>query len=388
MSINNKIIKNFLPEQYKNTNKLEINHNYLFEQFADRDEILEKIREVVIRGDFTLGEAVDNLEKKFAKLNNVNHAIGVGSGTDALFLSLKALGVDKGDEVITTPFTFYATIGAIVTAGATPVFCDIDVDFNINPGLISSSITSKTKAIIPVHWSGNCCDMDRIGVIAKENSLPIVSDACHAIGASYKGVPSGSLGDIACFSFHPLKNLNVWGDGGMIATNSESLANSIRLLRNHGLVDRDTCQIFAYNSRLDTIQAVVAQHILDHKLHQITQSRVNNATYLDEMLQGIPQIYVPKRREHIYQVFHIYSVTCENRDGLYAHLVKNGVDAKIHYPVPMHLQPAAGVYGHKVGDFPVAERVALSTISLPVHEFITKSMLEKMVDLVKEFYAK
>ena len=377
--------KNFLPAQYQKTNQLDINHNYLRQQFADHDEIWEKIREVVIRGDFTLGSEVDRIEDEYAKLCGTRHAIGVGSGTDALFLSLKALGIDKGDEVITTPFTFYATIGAIVTAGAKPVFVDVRDDFNINPALIEDKITTRTKAILPVHWSGNPCDMDTIGYIASKHNLAVVGDACHAIKATYKGQSVGSLGTMACFSFHPLKNLNVWGDGGIITTNSDDLADKLRLLRNHGLVGRDECQVFAYNSRLDTIQAVVARHLLA-KMDHITHSRVAHAAYFDEKLSAITQVKVPLRHTDSYQVYHIYSICCERRDELARYLIDHGVDAKVHYPVPMHLQPAANYLGYNKGDFPVAEGIADSTLSLPVHEFITMEQQIRVVSLIESFY--
>lgn len=379
-------VRNFLPDQYRQTNQISINHNYLAQQFADHELILSKIREVVIRGDFTLGEDVDLLEREYAALNGVKHAIGVGSGTDALFLSLKSLGIDKGDEVITTPFTFYATIGAIVTAGARPVFVDAGDDYNIDATQIEAKITSKTKAIMPVHWSGKPCDMNAIEAIAARHNLPVVSDACHAIKASYKGRASGSLGTIACFSFHPLKNLNVWGDGGIITTDSDELADKLRLLRNHGLVGRDECRVFAYNSRLDTVQAVVARHLLG-KIDHITKSRVKNAAYFDGALKSIPQITVPKREDDIYQVFHLYQVLCKDRDALQAHLISHGVDAKAHYPVPMHLQPAAAFLGHKAGDFPVTERISATTLSLPVHEFITHEQQDFVIQLIRDFYA-
>lgn len=378
-------IKNFLPDQYFKTNKLEINHNYLFKQFADHEEIWTKIREVVLRGDFTLGSEVDALEQEFAQMCGVSHAVGVGSGTDALFLSLKAVGVDKGDEVITTAFTFYATIGAIVTAGAKPVFVDVGMDANINADLIEAKITSRTKAILPVHWTGNPCDMDKIEALAVKYGIPVISDACHAIQAEYKGRSSGSLGTVACFSFHPLKNLNVWGDGGIIATNSIEIADKLRLLRNHGLINRDECKIFAYNSRLDTIQAVVARHLLT-KLDFITSSRISNANYFDSKLDNIHQLQMPVREPYKKQVYHIYSFLAERRDDLQKFLVDNGVDAKIHYPIPMHLQPAAVEYGHKPGDFPNAELIASKTISLPVHEFITKDQQDYTVDLIRKFY--
>jgi dTDP-4-amino-4,6-dideoxygalactose transaminase len=379
-------VKNFLPEQYLQTGKLKINHNYLNDQFADLDEIWLKIREVVLRGDFTLGSDVDKLEEEFSVANGAKHAIGVGSGTDALFLSLKVLGIEEGDEVITTPYTFYATIGAIVTSGARPVFVDVKDDFNIDPAEIERKITKKTKAILPVHWSGKPCDMDEIEKIALKYDLPIVSDACHAISAEYKGKKSGSLGTISCFSFHPLKNLNVWGDGGIITTNSDQIADKLRLLRNHGLVGRNECKVFAYNSRLDTIQAVVARHLLKNKIDFITASRIKNANYFDEKLKNIKQIKIPNRENNIKQVYHLYQFTCERRDELQEYLVSNGVDAKVHYPIPMHLQPAANFLNHKKGDFPKAEFISDNTISLPVHEFITNEQQEKVINLINNFY--
>ena len=379
-------IVNFLPKQYERDTLLEINHNYLGNQFSDHDVILDKIRQVVIAGDFTLGSAVDHFEARYAKMIRVKHAIGVGSGTDALFLSLKALGIKEGDEVITTSFTFYATIGAIVTAGAKPVFVDILDDYNIDPNQIESKITDKTKAILPVHWAGKPCHMDQINAIAKKYNLFIVEDACHAIRANHKDKPAGSLGDIGCFSFHPLKNLNVWGDAGIITTNSDRHAEKLKLIRNHGLKGRDECLEFSYNSRLDTVQAVVADHLLS-KIDYITQARIRNAQYLDSGLQLISEIKIPERDKNIKQVYHLYSLRCEKRDALKAYLIQNGVDAKIHYPVPMHLQPAARKYGYNSGDFPNAEKICSEILSLPVHEFITQEHMDTMIQLIKRFYA-
>ena len=211
---------NYLPKQYQVNNQLPINHNYLPQQFSNSEVIFDEIKELVKRGDFTLGQAVDDLEDEFKKITQTKYSIGVGSGTDAILLSLKALGIDKGDEIITVPYTFYATVGAIVTAGATPVFVDVGSDYNIDPEKIEEAITSRTKAIVPVHWSGLLCDMDPIHQIAKKYDLFIVEDACHAINAERNNIRAGALGSTACFSMHPLKNLNVWGDGGMIVTNS------------------------------------------------------------------------------------------------------------------------------------------------------------------------
>ncbi|EKD70802.1 MAG: pyridoxal-phosphate-dependent aminotransferase [uncultured bacterium] len=378
-------VVNFLPKQYEKDKKHTINHNYLQQQFSDCDAILKKIKQVVIEGDFTLGSAVDAFEDRFKKITQTKYAIGVGNGTDALFLSLKALGVNEGDEVITTPFTFYSTVGAIVTAGGKPVFVDIGDDYNIDANKIEEKITKRTKVILPVHWAGKPCAMDKIRGIAKSYGLYIVEDACHAIQATYDGQPAGNLGDIGCFSFHPLKNLNIWGDGGIITTNSDTLAEALRLLRNHGLKERDECVRFAYNSRLDTIQAVVADHLLN-KIDYITQSRISNVEYLDKHLKKFSQITIPHREPHIKQVYHLYSIRCEKRDALKAFLNENGIDAKIHYPVPIHLQPAAKYLGYKRGDFPNCEQIAAQTLSLPVHEFISQKDLDVMVESISNFY--
>jgi dTDP-3-amino-2,3,6-trideoxy-4-keto-D-glucose/dTDP-3-amino-3,4,6-trideoxy-alpha-D-glucose/dTDP-2,6-dideoxy-D-kanosamine transaminase len=377
---------NFLPSQYKSTNELPINHNYLPQQFKDSEKVIDEIRKLVVRGDFTLGEAVDELEEGFKKIANSKYAIGVGSGTDALFLSLKALGVKEGDEVITTPYTFYATIGAIVTAGATPKFVDIGVDYNIDPNLIEDSITPNTKAIVPVHWSGLICDMNSIRNIADRHNLSIVEDACHAINAKKDGKTAGSMSDTACFSMHPLKNLNVWGDGGVIVTNNKELHDKLVLLRNHGLRDRDICDIFAYNSRLDTLQAIVGNHYIK-KIDHITDMRIKNANFYDNELSGFPQITIPSRFASNKQVFHLYCIRVSVRDDLQKYLIDNGIDAKVHYPTPMHLQPAARDLGYSVGDFPIAETVCNEVLSLPVHEFITQDQMEFTVQKIKEFYS-
>lgn len=376
---------NFLPEQYERTSVLPINHNYLSQQFADHDVILKKIKQMVCQGDFTLGREVDRLEEEFASLVGTKYAIGVGSGTDALFLSLKALGIGDGDEVITTPYTFFATIGAIVTAGARPVFADIGSDYNLDPGQVAAKITSKTKAILPVHWAGKPCEMDALRELALKHRLEIIEDACHAIRATYKNQPAGSLGTVGCFSFHPLKNLNVWGDGGIISTSSEELAHKLRLLRNHGLKNRDECEIFAYNSRLDTLQAVVARHLLE-KIDFITESRISNAAYFDQGLSKLYPVQVPKREFDIKQVYHLYIIQVERRDELQRYLVAHGVDAKVHYPIPMHLQPAAKFLGYQAGDFPVCERTCYSVLSLPVHEFITRQEQDQVIQLIQRFY--
>lgn len=377
---------NFLLNQYKETGIYPINHNYLFEQFSDYKEIFEEIENLITNSDYTLGGNVDEFESNIRTLTGSRFAVGVGSGTDALFLSLIAAGVKKGDEVITTPYTFYATIGAIVTAGAKPVFVDIKDDYDIDPEKIEKVITKKTKVIIPVHWSGYACDMDRILAVAEKYGLFIIEDACHGINANYKGKPLGTFGLTGCFSMHPLKNLNIWGDGGYIITDSEEMHDKLVLMRNHGLINRDECAIFAYNSRLDSLQAIVANHLLK-KIDYITDLRIKNAAKYDRQLYEIPQITIPKRSKYVKQVYHIYVVRAERRDELKTYLNQNGVDAKVHYPTPMHLQLAAKQYGYKRGDFPVCEMVCDTVISLPVHEFITNEQIDYVVSKMRDFYA-
>ena len=379
-------MKNFYPKQYENDEKYFINHNYLKHQFSDYKEIFNEIEEVILKTDFTLGKAVDEVESLIANEANTRFAIAVGSGTDALFLSLKALGIGHGDEVITTTYTFYATVGAIVTSGAKPVFCDVLDDYNIDPLEIESKITPRTKAIIPVHWSGRPCKMKEISEIAKKNKLHIIEDACHAIQAEYENQRCGSLGTAGCFSFHPLKNLNVWGDGGIVTTNNEELSNKLKLIRNHGLLDRNTCLEFSYNSRLDTVQAIVAKYVIKNKLENITANRIKNSLILDKHLSSIKEVSITERSEQLKEVFHLYMFQAKNRVELADFLKLNGVDAKVHYPIPMHLQPAAKYLNYKYGDFPKAEYLAENSISLPVHEFVNEEHVLKMVDLIKDFY--
>ena len=376
---------NYLPDQYKSTDDLKINHNYLKEQFSDSDEIFNEIKTLVRTGDFTLGKVVDEFEIEFSKVTKTKFCVGVGSGTDAIFLSLKALGIEDGDEIITPPYTFYATIGAIVTAGASPVFVDIGYDYNIDVKKIESAITSKTRAIIPVHWSGLLCNMEKIHQIATKHNLLVVEDACHAINAERNKYRAGNFSNSACFSMHPLKNLNVWGDAGVIATNSENLYNKLLLYRNHGLINRDICEVFAYNSRLDSIQAIVGKNLL-RRIDSITNSRINNANYFDKNLSKIPQITIPQRDKSFKQVFHLYIIQVEQRDELQKYLISNGIDAKIHYPLPMHLQPASKEYGYEEGDFPIAEEISKSIISLPVHEYISKNQQNEVIEKILKFY--
>lgn len=375
---------NFLPDQYDSDNRLDVKHNYLTEQFEDFEEIFAKMKEIVVRGDFTLGREVDELELEFAKSQGAKFAIAVGSGTDAIRLSLRVAGVNSGDEVITSPYTFFATIGAIVDIGAIPVFVDSLGDGNIDPHKIEKAITSKTKAIVPIHWAGRPAEMDEISDIANTYKLKIIEDSCHATLATYKGRSTGTLGDLGAFSFHPLKNINIWGDGGIITTNNEDYAIQLKIMRSHGLEDRNTCIFYGVNSRLDTIQAVVARHMLK-KLPSITSARRKNAKLLDQELSKSTHIQTIKRSDYLEEAYHLYWFKHHEREKLVQFLRSNGVDAKVHYPKPMHLQPAFKSYIRGTNIFPIAEELASQTVSLPIHEFVSENQLGRMTDLIKDY---
>ncbi len=365
---------------------MRVNYSYLREQFADPEAILRDIKELLDTSQFTLGPAVHQFEESFARLCASRYAVGVGTGTDALFLALRAIGVGPGDEVITAPNSFIATTGAIVAAGARPVYVDVADDFNVDPRLIERAITPRTRALLPVHYSGCPARMEAITAIAGSHRLPIIEDACQAISAAIDGRVTGSFGIAAGFSLHPLKNLNVWGDGGVVVTSDPDVRERLRLLRNHGLKNRDEVEIFGYNSRLDTLQAIVGNHLI-RDAEAITNARIRNAARLDAGLADlVPDVTLPPRPANVRQVYHNYMVQARDRDRLLASLIDNGVEAKIHYPIPLHLQKAARHLGYKEGDFPVCERQARSIITLPVHQHLTDDQISYVIDTIRTFY--
>lgn len=360
--------------------------SYLDRQFADIDSYLADLKAFVVTGDFTLGKPLAEFEGHFAALCQAPHAVGVGSGTDALILPLQLLGIGPGDEVITTPMTFHATVGAIAMTGATPVFVDSEDGYVIDPTLIEAAITPRTKAILPVHYTGNMADMPAIQAIAEKHQLAIVEDACQSIAATLDGKPAGHWGAAAAFSVHPLKNLNVWGDGGLVVTHSAELAAKLRLFRNHGMVNRDEIAMFGHNSRLDTLQAVIGNRLI-REVDWITASRIENAAFYDQALADLTEfIEIPKRRANVRHVFHLYIVRAQRRDELLKFLNDKGVEAKIHYPIPVHLQQAARHLGYKAGDFPVCEAHCQSVITLPAHQHLTRQELEYTAEQVRAFY--
>ena len=332
-----------------------------------------------------MGEEVNKFEKNISSRMKSKFTIAVGNGTDALFLVLKAMNIGHGDEVITTPYTFIATVGSIVTAGAKPVFVDIKNDYNIDETKLEKAITKKTKAIMIVNWSGRPCELDKIHSLAKKKKIKLIQDACHCIDAKFKNNSIVKYSDACTFSLHPLKNLNVWGDGGFILTNDKSLAKKLYIIRNHGLVDRNNCEIFAYNSRLDSIQAAIANYKIKNKLNTITNKRISNAKLLDKLLKPIHQVKIPERKKYLKEVFHLYQINVEDRDRLINFLIKKSIDAKVHYPIPIHLQKAAKRLKYKKGDFPIAEKMANTSISLPVHEFINQDQIKYIAQSIKNF---
>ena len=365
---------------------MRVPYSYLDRQFADVDEYLEDIRDVVKKGDFTLGHAVQEFERRFAETCGLPFAVGVASGTDALILSLKVLGIGHGDEVITTPNTFVSTVGAITMTGARPVFVDNNDEYTIDADRIEAAITSKTRAIVPVHLTGTPADMPAIMEIARRRGLVVVEDAAQAVLSSIDGKSVGSWGEMACFSLHPLKNLNIWGDGGVIGTCSKEHYEKLKVYRNNGLANRDEVAIFGHNSRLDSIQAVIANRLID-QVHDITERRIANARRFDEAFADLGEyIAIPRRRPEVRQVFHTYMVRVTDRDALLAYLLDRGIRAKVHYPVPIHLQPGASHLGAKPGDFPVCEEHSRTIISLPVHQHLTRDEMEHMICSVREFY--
>ena len=364
---------------------MRVSFSYLERQFADLDGYLEDIRALVASSALTLGPAVEEFEHRFSELSGLPHAIGVGTGTDALRLPLELSGVGPGDEVITTPNTFIATVGAIVATGARVVFVDSEDGFVIDPALIEAAITERTKAIVPVHYTGNVADMPTIAAIAERRGLVLVEDACQATAAAIDGTPVGSWGIAGAFSLHPLKNLNVWGDGGVVVTRSAELADRLRLYRNHGLVNRDEVASWGINSRLDALQAVIGNRLIG-SVPAITERRIANAARYDAALADVDGISVPVRRPGVRHVYHLYIVRAERRDALLRFLVEAGIEAKIHYPIPVHLQEAARDLGYGEGDFPSTEHDAKVVITLPAHPYLSDDEIDYTIDRVRAFY--
>jgi len=348
-----------------------------------KDEVESAIKEVLESAHFIMGPNVKKLEEEIAEYTGVKYGIGVANGTDALMLTLKALGIGQGDEVITTPFTFFASAETTSVVGATPVFADIEKDtLCIDPESIEKNITEKTKAIIPVHIFGQMCDMDRIMEIAKKHNLIVIEDACQAIGAEYKGKRAGSIGHVGCYSFFPTKNLGGYGDGGMIVTNDEKLADRIKLIRVHGSKVKYEHIAIGYNSRLDEMQAAVLRVKLNY-IQKWNNLRKQHAHTYNELLKDT-EIILPTEREDSLHVYHLYTIQSEKRDEIIKHLSESGIASGVYYPIPVHLQEVYQELGYKKGELPVAEDACTKTFALPLYPEMTKDQQQYVVDKIKE----
>lgn len=351
--------------------------------FLLREEILTAVDQVLSSGNYILGDTVEAFEKKAAEYLECPYVLSLANGTDAIILALKVFDIGQGDEVILPTNSFIATAGAVITVGAKPVLCDVTDDLNIDVDAIEKLITPKTKAIIPVHLTGRPAEMDKIMNLAKLHSLFVIEDAAQSIGARYRGKMTGTIGQVGCFSLHPLKNLHVYGDGGLLSTSDEAIYNKIKLLRNHGLINRDTCMQWGLNSRLDAIHARIA-HIGLPYLEQWNHQRRHHAETYRRQLQHVVKVPVDKPSEHA--VYHNFVVLAQKRDELMCFLLTKGIETKIHYPVPIHLQPAATSLGYKMGDFPVAERMTREMLSLPIYSELRSEEINAIIPEIVAFY--
>lgn len=365
---------------------MKVRYSPLPQQYEAPDEILAEIREVVAAGAYTLGPAVGEFEDLFADLVGARHAVGVGTGTDSLKLPLRALDIGHGDEVITCANTFIATVGAIAEVGAVPVFIDCTDSFCLDVDQIEAAVTPKTKAIMPVHMTGEVADMPAIMEIAQRHGLPVIEDACQSMLSELDGRQSGSWGIASGYSMHPLKLLNVWGDAGVVITNDDAMARSLRLLRNHGLRNRDEIEILGYNTRLDTVQAVVAKWIV-RQAQEFADRRAEKARFYDAGFANVGDVRIPTRRTNVKHTYLLYILFVDRRDELLAHCIDHGIEAKVHYPIPLYQQQGLAHFGYRAGDFPVTDRHAQEMISFPVDQYLTDEEQSYVIETVKEFYA-
>ncbi|MFA5147242.1 MAG: DegT/DnrJ/EryC1/StrS family aminotransferase [Candidatus Omnitrophota bacterium] len=355
-------------------------------QYAEFEkETLARVKAIMREQDFVLGQEVRTLEAGIAKYCGTKYAVGVASGTDALILSLKAMGIGPGDEVITTPFTFMATAEAIALVGATPVFAEIDrATYNIDPARIEEKITPRTKAILPVHIYGLCVDMDPVLEIAKKRRLKVLEDAAQAIGSEYKGRRAGSMGDAGAISFFPSKNLGAFGDAGMVVTNDPKICESLKLLRVHGSDRRYYHDVIGYNSRLDNLQAAVL-NIKLKRLEGWIKERIAIARYFDKKFKALPlkTPYVPDGYRHSY---YLYVLRGADKDGIERSLIDSGIETRTYYPVPLHLQKCFSYLGYKEGAFPEAESACRETFAVPLYPELTGKEKEYITGKIAGFF--
>jgi dTDP-4-amino-4,6-dideoxygalactose transaminase len=352
-----------------------------------RVDIDRAIKGVLDSCGFILGPEVADFEREFAAFCDAKYAVGVGNGTDALILALKALGVGPGDEVITVPNTFVATVEAIAHVGAKPVFVDIEPNgYNLDPNRLEAALTQKTRAVIPVHLYGQPADMDPIMEVADRHGLRVLEDAAQAHGAEYKGRRAGSMGDAAGFSFYPGKNLGAYGDGGAVVTNSDGVYETLLQLRNHGSEQHYFHEVIGYNSRLDSMQAAILRVKLAHLDEWNYQRRAHAALYSD-LLAGVPGVKTPSLIAGTDSVFHLYVIQLleASREDLKVYMAENGISTGVHYPIPVHLVPAFRFLGYREGDFPLVEQAMKRIISLPMYPELSQAQIEFIADRVYNF---
>jgi len=352
----------------------------------ERKKIIKIVDKVFSSGNYIGGDDVEIFEKKISKFCNTKYSVALNSGTDALTLALHALGVRRGHEVITTPNSFIASTAVIVHLGAIPVFVDVKDDQNMNPDLIEKKITKKTKVIMPVHLTGRMCEMDKIMRIAKKYKLKVVEDAAQSIGSMYLNKKSGSIGDIGCFSAHPLKNLNALGDAGYLTTNSRKVADYIKDLRSHGMTNRNVVKNFGYVSRMDNLQASILNFRLKN-LQNIILKRRKNAELYNNYIDS-KHVYMPKETNKEFNTYHTFVIQTESRDKLKKYLLSKGIKTAIHYPFPIHLQPCAKKFGYKKGDFKKTESQSNRILTLPINQFLSKKNIIFIAENINNFFYK
>ena len=350
-----------------------------------RDEVLSRVDQVFSQSAFILGDEVTRFEQEFATFAGARECVGVATGCDALLWALKACGVGPGDEVITAANSFIATALAITASGAKPVLVDCRLDsFEIDPAAVAAAVTPRTKAIIPVHLYGQAADMDPLMKLAKTHGLHVIEDAAQAHGATYKGKQCGTFGQAGCFSFYPGKNLGAYGDGGAVVTDEPGLAGQVRMLRNYGQSKKYHHDVAGWNSRLDTVQAAILRIKLLH-LADWNEARRHHATAYAERLQGLP-LQLPREMPGNRHIYHLYVVLVDNRDPFMDHLASRGVSCGIHYPIPIHLQPAYRDLGYQPGSMPVTESLAPRLVSLPMFPEMTLDQIDYTCDVIRGFF--
>ena len=359
-------------------------------QFAPlRDGVLDAIARVCDAQHFILGPEVEALERELEAFLGIPHAVGVSSGTDALLAALMALDVGPGDEVVTTPFSFFATAGSIARVGARPVFVDIDpATFNIDAGSVAAALTPKTKAVVPVHLFGQSADMAPIVDVAARSGIPVIEDAAQAIGACYRGAPVGGIGTIGCFSFFPTKNLGAFGDAGLVTTSQDGLARRLRSIRQHGGEVKYRHDVVGANFRLDALQAAVLRVKLPH-LSSWTASRRRNAERYEALFKNAGldgTVTLPMRSPDSTHIYNQFVIRAPERDRLHAHLKAAGIGTEIYYPVPLHLQPCFRELGYRTGSFPAAEQASSEVLALPIYGELTDAQQERVVEQIGYFF--